>query len=806
MNPGRRALRWIIAIGVAASGTLVASAQTVPPSGWPNTALTKPMIEGWPNALRVYGDNRYQTGLAAAYTLRGAGADDSFPYGNPDPATTQGWWGLNTCPRSIIVVAGDSPTDALAASSLSDPTGSSSEPFLQRSAAADPVFYPPGGFARVDTDFAPILVTSSARQGATQLDIATRLAAQDMRNGGCTTARQAIIVGGTRAIASTVDSELVAIGYDEVFRVAGSTRYSTARLIAESLGTTAPTATTCLDVRTNDGSARTKFYANATVEYRTSATSCQLLPRTVVITDGITGADALAAGWWTSFWQVPILLHDGTDDLPRQTSEALQTLDIENIVVLGGTSRVSDAVANEAKATAGADEVIRISGDDRYATSVAMAKYFGGWWPTGDGADFAGSTVCVAASSGGVSGRGWPDALSAGPWCGRAGGAAANAGTPIRALAPFNGAEPGTTADAAPARPVHDFVPVVLIPAGASTLPSVVSTFLSGAFPASGDFCTGDSAPDGCVSTGFAVVFGGPSIVTAAQIAEISRLVGAGEGGTLPSPELGQFFLTTLDLSPVFDDPQTGETASSLRLCTLRAGYSGIRWLRTVADTTSTTDLVDDGAYATDGDDVVRTPGVGRPLCVPVSAETAQTLVLSATGPTGQVLPLASWPTFSLSADDAFRLAADLTAAAPATSSGADSSQDDSAGGTTTWTFTTTGASIAAVIRGTATTVTAAELSITLERGENDDDILGPDTFTGEFTLTTSLGTVTGRLTGEAVLTGGAWQLRGRVDVERGTSGMRNGWGGVRATVTNGVTSSANDDAITWRVDGVRAL
>ena len=106
MNLGRRALRWIIAIGVAASGTLVASAQTVPPSGWPNTALTKPMIEGWPNALRVYGDNRYQTGLAAAYTLRGAGADDSFPYGNPDPATTQGWWGLNTCPRSIIVVAG----------------------------------------------------------------------------------------------------------------------------------------------------------------------------------------------------------------------------------------------------------------------------------------------------------------------------------------------------------------------------------------------------------------------------------------------------------------------------------------------------------------------------------------------------------------------------------------------------------------------------------------------------------------------------------------------------------------------------
>ncbi len=794
-----------IGVALAAAslvGTLAASAQTVPPSGWPNTALTKPMIEGWPNALRMYGDNRYQTGLAAAYTLRGAGADDSFPYGNPDPATTQGWWGLDSCPRSIIVVAGDSPTDALAASSLSDPTGNSSEPFLQRSAAADPVFYPPGGFARVDTDFAPILVTSSARQGATQLDIATRLAAQDMRNGGCTTARQAIIVGGTRAIASTVDSELVAIGYDEVFRVAGSTRYSTARLIAESLGTAASPTASCLDLRTNDGSARTKFYANATVEYRTSATTCQLLPRTVVLADGIAGIDALAAGWWTSLWQVPILLHDGTDDLPRQTSEALQTLDVENIVVLGGTSRISDAVANEAKETAGADEVIRISGDDRYATSVAMAKYFGGWWPTGDGVDFAGSSVCVAASSGGVTGKGWPDALSAGPWCGRAGGAAANAGTPTRALAPFNGSEPGTTHDSALARPAHDMVPVILIPAASTGLSSAVSTFLASVFPAADDFCSGDSSAEGCLSPGFALIFGGPSTVTATQASEISRLVGAGNGGTLPTPALSRFFVTTLDLSGVFDDPQTGETASDLRLCALRNEYSGARWLRTTAHTATTTDLVDDGAYAADADGVVRSPGLGRPLCLVVDGGDATSVTLTATGPTGQVLPLSAWQTFSLSADDTFGLAADLTAAAPATATGADSSQDDSEGGTTEWTYEATGLSVGANIRNQAATVTAASIEISLERGENDDDVFAPDTFSGTFTLTTSLGSVHGTLEGEAIFTGGAWQLRGRVDFDRGTSSMKSGWGGFRASITNGVTNSASDDAISWRIDG----
>ena len=604
-------------VALVCGGAVVVGAQTVPPAAWPSTSLTRPMIEGWPNALRIYGDNRYQTGLAASYTLRGTGADESFPYGAADPATTAGWWGLNTCPRSIIVVAGDSPTDALAASSLSDPTGGSSEPFLQRSAAADPLFYPPGGFARVDTDFTPILVTRSARQGATQLDIATRLAAQDLRNGGCTTARQAIIVGGTRAIASTVDSELVAIGYDEVFRVAGSTRYSTARLIAESLGTAEPTAASCLDSRTNDASARTKFYGNAAIEYRTSATSCEVLSRTVVLADGIAGIDALAAGWWTSFWQVPILLHDGTDDLPRQTSEALQTLSIDNIIVLGGTSRISDAVANEAKATAGATQVIRISGADRYATSVAMAKYFGGWWPTSDGMDFAGSMVCVAASSGGATGTGWPDALSAGPWCGRAGGAASNAGAPTRALAPYNGVEPGTTNESAPARPAHDTVPVILIPAASATVPAVVRDFLGAAFPAADDFCTGESSPDGCLAPGFALIFGGATIVSPAQAAEISRLVGAGAGNTLPTPSLDDFFLTTLDLSPVFDDAQSGESASDLRLCTQRGNYSGARWLRAIAGTATSLDLLTRGAYATDEDEEVLTRG--GPAVVPGS-------------------------------------------------------------------------------------------------------------------------------------------------------------------------------------------
>ena len=52
--------------------------------------------------------------------------------------------GVQVCPKAVIVVAADIPADALTASVLSDPTGLSHEPYLRRSAAADPLFRPGG--------------------------------------------------------------------------------------------------------------------------------------------------------------------------------------------------------------------------------------------------------------------------------------------------------------------------------------------------------------------------------------------------------------------------------------------------------------------------------------------------------------------------------------------------------------------------------------------------------------------------------------------------------------------------------------
>jgi hypothetical protein len=166
------------------------------------------------------------------------------------------------------------------------------------------------------------------------------------------------------------------------------------------------------------------------------------------------------------------------------------------------------------------------------------------------------------------------------------------------------------------------------------------------------------------------------------------------------------------------------------------------------------------------------------------------------------VLPLGSWFTYSLDPDDAFTMAADVLAASPATSSGADSSQDDSEGGTTSWTFSSTGLSINSEIRGDAATITAATLTISLERGENDDEVVGPDTFTGTFVIATSRGTVEGTITGEAVLAGGVWQLRGMSEFDRGPSRIRNGVGGFSASIANGVTESVSDDTVSWKLDG----
>ena len=808
---------------VSAAEPRSVAAGPVAPTQWPSSFLAAPQIEGWPNALRIFGGDRYQTSLASALVMRGQG---DFPFETSDPSSggvrslsqANGWWGLGVCPKAIIVTAGDSPADALAAAALSDSTGHSTEPYLRRSSAADPLFDPPGGFARVDTFAAPILLTPSARSGASALAVPVRLAAQDLRSGGCNTARQAIIVGGPAAVAPQVEAELVSIGYAEVFRVSGATRFGTAAAVASALGT-APVpsgASGCADPSAADGTATMGFWANSVVEWRESPEECRLLGRTVVLTDGIDGVDAIAAGWWTSFWQVPVLLHDGSDELPTETATALSLLEVDNIIVVGGLERLSQPAVRAAARLARAN-TIRVSGSDRYATSVAMAERLGGWWPTGSGHDFASSMLCVVASSGsGRGARGWADALGAGPWCGAATGAAV--GAPPRMLPPVNVAQPAvvTAAGLAAAgtdgagaaktgeqvrhRPTRDAVPVLLVPAGADRLPDSVAAFLLDAFAAS-ELCESQADPVAyakalangvCPMPGFAVAFGGDSVITPGLLGELSAALGGNMtssqpnepvliGAQTPDPfspygvqatpgvEFGVgSFATSLSMAPVFhyDD------GDGVQMCMPRGTFADARWL--VAETNGTAAAVEvpqKGWYLADADGVARSVGKGAPACVDVgeTGTLAAPLLARSVGPSG----VAS-DSLMLVADASrhFALTGPISANEPS-SIGTPSEVDPPEGGHTRWLFQTGAVTDRAMLGNRAESIVDTRIVLHLYRGtavaSASSPSAVPDTFTANWHIRTERGTLIGTAHGEALLSAGVWHLRGAAVLTMGT-------------------------------------
>ena len=698
----------------------------------------------------------------------------------------------------MIVVAGDTTADALAATPLSDPTDQSSEPRLQRTASSDPNLHPVGAFTRVDTAKAPILTTASARQGATSLSLTTRTAALDLveTKDGCLGATSAIVVGGTSAVPADADNELLSLGYDDVFRVAGADRYATAAALAASLGTAAPPpATACLDSDETDGSTRTKFYANSVIEFRADQQSCTLLSRTVVLADGITGIDALAAGWFTSFFQVPVLLTGPDGSLPPATSQALTTMNIDNLIVLGGTSRIPNSTVASAGAAASAT-TIRIAGPDRYATSVKLAETFGGWWPTGAGADAAGSMVCLVGSAGsGPSPVGAADALGAGPLCGAAAAPAGGPNPPVRALPPTAGPAPVTTTGAR----AKDLVPILLTNPGQATLAPAVAGLLQGAFDPAGPWCSSAEPPPvgGCADPGFVVVVGGTGVVSDAAELDAARLVA---GGTYdPSditPTTGQGWWTRLDLSPVFPAAPPGTD----RFCYPRDGLRDVRWLAAWSDPARTAlraaaDVMLSGVYVHDADGGLRSPGLSAPTCVAWSGGPQTTV--AAVSLSGHVTAPVS---LDSSAENLVVMSGPVSQTGGVLVDGISTSNSGD-GASSHVRFT--GAPVQPVsvtVRGQTATVTAATLDITVTRG-----VAGaPTSLTGDATLVTNAGTTTAHIVGEATFDTQTWRLRGRVALAPGVS-FSSGSGGFSADLDPGSSPSSSDDVVGWQLDALVA-
>lgn len=169
-------------------------------------------------------------------------------------------------------------------------------------------------------------------------------------------ASRIVVVGGTKAVSEPVVRSLKAYATSGVVqRVAGGNRYATAAALASS------------------SPAR---------------------PARVYLASGEDFPDALAAASIAGHQQVPLLL-TRRNSLEVETIAQLRRLKAQEVVVLGGSSVVSDNVARQGASYTTSGSYSRVAGDDRYQTAVLVSQRFGG-----DASD-----VYVA------SGESFPDAL-----------------------------------------------------------------------------------------------------------------------------------------------------------------------------------------------------------------------------------------------------------------------------------------------------------------------------------------------------------------------------------------------------------
>ena len=159
------------------------------------------------------------------------------------------------------------------------------------------------------------------------------------------------IMGGPQAIPASVEAQLTSstsqggagLSSTNIERLFGATRYETATAVAGRLTT----------VGTINGK------------------------RTAFIVRGDSFADAVIAGPATfgpadSAGAFPILLVQ-RDRLPDSVKSSLQGLGITNVLIVGGTSVVSDATKKQIEALG--VTTFRIAGADRYGTATALANF-----------------------------------------------------------------------------------------------------------------------------------------------------------------------------------------------------------------------------------------------------------------------------------------------------------------------------------------------------------------------------------------------------------------------------------------------
>lgn len=211
-----------------------------------------------------------------------------------------------------------------------------------------------GGAALAGAYNGPILLTLPRSLPTEAADAIKRLGAT-----------HAIILGGTGAVGTQVESGLRAAGITKIDRISGSNRYDTARKVAQAAARQA-----------NGGWDGTALVATGTN-----------------FPDALAGSSLAAARRW------PIYLAD-PKGAPATLASQMKADGVKRVIILGGTGAVS--AAYEGALRSAIADTTRLYGSNRYETGVKIAQYG------------VGSAGLVWDGTSVATGENYPDALAGG--------------------------------------------------------------------------------------------------------------------------------------------------------------------------------------------------------------------------------------------------------------------------------------------------------------------------------------------------------------------------------------------------------
>lgn len=187
------------------------------------------------------------------------------------------------------------------------------------------------------------------------------------------------VMGGTAAVSQAIEDGL-ATEYD-IVRVEGDDRFATAAAAGQAIADT------------DDGVPATTDDGLGTTEDGVTA----------ILANGQTFPDAVSGGPVAFAGRFPVLLTNSTA-MPTATTDALEALGIEHVLIVGGTTVVSDGV--EAALEAAGYTTERLAGTDRWATNAEVNDYATATL------GFGGPTAYLS------TGLKFPDSLAGGPVAG----------------------------------------------------------------------------------------------------------------------------------------------------------------------------------------------------------------------------------------------------------------------------------------------------------------------------------------------------------------------------------------------------